>query len=518
MPDPENKAKAKRPKRQKKQKNIRSRLMRGIIFIMLLTVLIPILAYNNLPEWAYYLAPATRLWLATEELHAAYQSDSFLQALQSAEKQYDATIEFYNANDVFTYSTRMPISELPQDLTRAKALDPDVKLDYETTFGSLVIGDKGFLVKEYNSDGIPVTFLDCYQYFEDGSHIEVYVQVSQMSSTIRVIFMVSFVFMMFSTALALTVIYFYIGRLTKPINNMCTITEKMAQLNFSEKCPPSILTEIDSLSQSINVLSDALDTALTDLQQKNKKLLEDIENERTIDNLRQTFISGISHELKTPIAIIQGYAEGAKMFYASGNTEAADSYCDIIVNESQRMNAMIMKLLEITKYSSGAYEPQREDFEIAELTEDWFSRNDSILREKGITGVSRIPKTMVGNGDKLILSSVVNNYLSNAVSHADGEKRIETYAEDVGDAYRVYIFNTGAHIADKDIDKIWTSFYRADKALSRSQGRFGLGLAIVAAIQDLHGQAFGVENVTDGVRFWFDVKKAQPQQNGENGQ
>ena len=107
---------------------------------------------------------------------------------------------------------------------------------------------------------------------------------------------------------------------------------------------------------------------------------------------------------------------------------------------------------------------------------------------------------------------MVNNYISNAVSHCDGDKKIIASAEDTGGFYRVYVFNTGAHIAEKDIDKIWMSFYRADKSLSRSQGRFGLGLAIVASIQNLHKAAYGAENVENGVRFYFDVKKAVEKQ------
>ena len=202
------------------------------------------------------------------------------------------------------------------------------------------------------------------------------------------------------------------------------------------------------------------------------------------------------------------YAEGAKMFYEAGNAETAEQYCDIIVRESQRMNTMIMKLLEITKYSSGAYELETTEFNIKELADDWFERNSSILSEKGISVENLIPDDMKGSGDRVILESVVNNYMSNAVSHCDGEKKISAYAEDAGEFYRVYVFNTGEHIADNDIDKIWTSFYRADKSLSRSQGRFGLGLAIVVSIQNLHKAAYGVENVENGVRFYFDIRKA----------
>jgi signal transduction histidine kinase len=179
------------------------------------------------------------------------------------------------------------------------------------------------------------------------------------------------------------------------------------------------------------------------------------------------------------------------------------------MTESVRMNDMIMKLLEITKYSSGAYEPARETFALRPFVQEWFDRNEALLEDKGITYENTVPENVFGNGDKLILESVLNNYLSNAVSHAEGEKRLRAYCSETETAWRVCIFNTGKPIAAKDIDKIWDSFYRADKSLSRSQGRFGLGLSIVAAIQDLHGEDYGVNNLLTGVEFWFDIKKAE---------
>ena len=387
-------------------------------------------------------------------------------------------------------------------------MDSVYQLDYETVYGSMQAGSKGFLIEEYRSTQADVTFLDCYQTLPGGEQLKVCIQVSQISSTTKIDFTISFLTVMLLMVIGLLIIWIFIKRIIRPISVMRDITDKIAKLDFSQKCPETKMTELTDLAQSINTLSDSLDEALTDLKQKNEKLLEDIENERTIDNLRQTFISGLSHEMKTPIAIIQGYAEGAKMFYAAGNADAADKYCDIIADEAGRMNTMIVKLLEITKYASGAYVPVREDFDVRELAEDWFERNASILEEKGITVQNDIPAGLTGNGDKLILSSVVNNYLSNAVSHADGEKRIRAYCRETENAWRVCIFNTGNHIDAKDIDKIWTSFYRADKSLSRSQGRFGLGLAIVVAIQELHGESYGVENVDGGVEFWFDVKRS----------
>lgn len=481
--------------------------MGGIVLIMLLTVLIPILAYYLLPEWAYYLSPGTRLWLAAEEIDSSYGTEDFFETLKDVEKKVDSNVELYTANERFVYSSRALLEDLPIDLSKAETVDMAYQNDYTLKYGGEKDGAMGFQILESRQLNSNVSFLNCYRYLPGGERVEICMQVSQIITTSKIDFVVSFVIIMLVLIVGLLVFSVYVKRLTKPINTICTITDNMAQLDFSRRCPPTKMSEITELSQSINQLSDALDRSLTDLQEKNRRLQEDIENERTIDNLRQTFISGISHELKTPIAIIQGYAEGAKMFYSAGNVEAADKYCDVIAEEAGRMNAMIMKLLEITKYSSGAYEPIREDFDLYELTQDWFERNAALLAEQGISWSNNVPTAFRGNGDRLILSSVVNNYLSNAVSHADGEKKIVASCEDLEGRFRVYIFNTGKHIEEKDIDKIWTSFYRADKSLSRSQGRFGLGLAIVAAIQQLHGMDYGVENVEGGVRFWFDVKK-----------
>ena len=493
-----------------KQKNIRSRLMRGIVVIMVLTVLIPIVAYNYLPEWVYYLVPGTRLWLATTEVEDAYGTDDFLETLSDIEKKYDSTVEIFTAEERFIYSSRALIDSLPADLSKAPSIDDVYRLNYEVVYGSLQMGSKGFLIERYAINAATyVTFLDCYQVLPGGERVEICIQVSQISATAKVDFMASFVVIMLLLVLALFVTWIYITRITRPISEMRDITDRMSRLDFSQRCPETRLSEITDLAQSINKLSDSLDAALTDLQARNRKLQEDIENERTIDALRQTFISGLSHEMKTPIAIIQGYAEGAKMFYASGNAEAADNYCDIIAPETGRMNAMIVKLLEITKYSSGAYEPQREDFDLRELAEEWFDRNEALLRDKGVRVENAIPEGTFGNGDRVILSSVVNNYLSNAVSHVEGDMLIRASCGETDGAWRVRVFNTGRHIEARDIDKIWDSFYRADKSLSRSQGRFGLGLAIVAAIQKLHGEAYGVENVEGGVEFWFDVKKTE---------
>ncbi len=496
-------------KQIKRQRKITVRLLNSIALIFFIAVAIITLAYTSLPTWVYYLNPAVRLYFAVDEIGSAYGADDFTAVLKDVEKRYDSNIEIYVDNERLIYSSLdHDLTSLPKALKNADTVNEKYKLDYKTTEGKINAGHKGFLLKVYDSGSVDVDFLVCYSFLPDGERLEVCMQVNQVISTTKVDFIVAFFFLCAALVIGFFILVFYLRRFSKPIDNMCAITDRMAKLDFSEKCPPTKLVEMTQLSESINALSDNLDNALRDLNEKNEKLLKDLENEKNIDSLRQTFISGISHELKTPIAIIQGYAEGAKMFYEAGNPETAAQYCDIIAEESVRMNNMVMKLLEITKYDSGAYEPVRENFSLSGLVDDWYERNANMLSEKKINAINNIDEDCMGNGDIIILASVLNNYLSNAVSHIDGERNIICHTEEIDGKYRLYVYNSGEHISQKDIDKIWTSFYRADKSLSRSQGRFGLGLAIVASIQRLHGEKYGVENKENGVEFWFDIKKA----------
>ncbi|MBQ2759251.1 MAG: HAMP domain-containing histidine kinase [Clostridia bacterium] len=499
----------KKRRRKRKKKGIAQSLVRAIALILFLTILVPITIYNLLPDWAYYITPGTRLWFAATEITDSYASRDFIDTLHSVEKSYDSVIEIFNEDDELIYSTYAMVDSLPYPLSKAKVLDEKYRLTYETTSGTVEAGGMGLVLKMHDTGKINIDFLVCYAYLPTGERVEICMQVSVLTSNSRIDFIVVFTLMMFILVGAMLVIAGYIRRFTRPIYNLCDITDSMANLDFSRKCPPTKIDEINQLAESVNEMSDSLDTALRDLKQKNEQLLKDIENEKTIDNLRQTFIAGISHELKTPIAIIQGYAEGAKMFYEAGNKETAVSYCDTIEEEAKRMNNMIMRLLEITRYDSGAHEIKREDFFISLLVQDWVERNAALLEEKQVNIENLIPAEIMGNGDTVILESIVNNYISNAISHLDGERIIRiTAGETENGKYRISVFNTGKHIAQKDIDKIWTSFYRADKSLSRSQGRFGLGLAIVASIQRLHDEEYGVYNSDGGVVFWFDIQKA----------
>jgi signal transduction histidine kinase len=281
----------------------------------------------------------------------------------------------------------------------------------------------------------------------------------------------------------------------------------MSNLDFSQKCEVDRNDEIGILSESINKLSASLDTALTELKTTNEQLVSDIEKGRKLEKMRQDFVSSASHELKTPIAIIRGYAEGLKMNVGDSDASAKE-YCDIIMNEADKMNELVLSLLEASLYSSGMKSINKEEFSLNELVSEYMKAVKPIFDEKGITGSFESEnENCIVFADRAQIERVLSNYISNACSHAKGEKKIVVYITATEEKYKVSVYNSGSFIEEKDKENIFNSFYRADKAHSRAEGRFGLGLSIVKSIMDMHSSECGFNNVDTGVEFWFELEK-----------
>lgn len=501
--------------RKNKKIQLNRKLIRTISMILTFVVsVIIIVTYAGL-DWVNLGYAAVRMFFAERQIEEFYTSgdEKFIFHMDNVEREYEVNIEIYTEKGEFVYSSSYKGEMSTPPYHNDFIIIPDTeKKNYTITtdLGSTPYNEFN-LSEDTLSSQKNATYLVGTWITESGVTIKLFKLKSavDLNTKITIIFISSITMMVLIAALMIT--SKLVKQTTKPLEEMSRITKNMAKLNFSQKCEPNQIMEISELSDSINEMSDSLENALYDLQQKNKKLQDDIEQEKTIDQLRQVFISGVSHEMKTPIAIIQGYAEGLKVFLES-DPETAKKYCDTIISETDRMNNLVMKLLEIIKYESGEYQVLHESFNLREIVDSWFDRNSTILNEKGITAENDIDSSIIAYGDTFIIPTVVNNYMSNAVSHAGGEMIIRASAKKISqNCYRVSIFNSGTPIAPKDIDHIWNSFYRADKAMSRSQGRFGLGLAIVAAIQKLHGQNYGVINHEDGVEFWFDVENYEAQ-------
>ncbi len=338
--------------------------------------------------------------------------------------------------------------------------------------------------------------------FQNGYHIEITAQKDPIKENANLATSVTTTITILALVLALVFISAYSKHFTKPLIQMSEVANRIANLDFSAKCEINRGDEIGALAENINVVSDSLNTALSELREKNEQLMEDIEKERRIEQMRADFISAASHELKTPIAIIRGYAEGLKMNVREEN-ESASEYCDIIMRESDRMNVLVLNMLEQSLYSSGVKKPDMVEFNVNEFIQDLFKTITPIFEEKGVTAKHFKTEDLTAFADKTQMTTVLSNIVLNACSHASGEKVIEITTQKADNRIRVNVFNTGSRVEEKDKDGIFTSFYRADKAHSRAEGRFGLGLAIVKSITENHGCDCGFENKENGVTFWF---------------
>lgn len=240
------------------------------------------------------------------------------------------------------------------------------------------------------------------------------------------------------------------------------------------------------------------------LREANIKLERDIEEANQIDEMRREFLANVSHELKTPIALIQGYAEGLKEGVAN-DEKSREEYCDVIIDESARMNQMVRQLLNLNRIESGTETLTMERFDICELLSSKITSFAVKAEQSGIKIRLLNEDSCYVCSDASKVEEVIDNYLSNAFDHAAGEKIIEISVRRNEKTTRVNIFNTGDNIPEEDLDKIWIKLYKVDKARTRQFGGYGLGLSIVKAILTELKGTYGAENCDNGVNFWFEI-------------
>ena len=293
--------------------------------------------------------------------------------------------------------------------------------------------------------------------------------------------------------------------ITRPIKQLSDIAERMSEMDFDARYEGSDKGEIGLLGKSMNNMSEKLEHNIAELKKANLELKKDIDKKEKLEIMRTDFLSNVSHELKTPIALIQGYAEGLK----EGITDDPESmgfYCDVIMDEANKMNTMVKRLLTLNQIEFGNDEPDMERFNINELIASVVDANAIRAGQKNMSIVfdNRNEQNFVW-ADEYKTEEVLTNYISNALNHCDGKQAIEvrTSKSEDGATLTVTVYNSGRNIAEEDLERIWEKFYKTDKARTREYGGNGIGLSIVKAIMESMGQEYGVRNVSDGVEFWF---------------
>lgn len=303
------------------------------------------------------------------------------------------------------------------------------------------------------------------------------------------------------------IIYFVVGRITRPIQGIQRAAGKISRLDFSERCEAKGHDEIAMLAESVNQMSDDLQAAVSRLMEANEVLQNDLVRQQQTDRLRQQFVANVSHDFKTPLTLMISYAEAL----AEEETDPRRrESCEIIIAESNRLSLMVGKLLELSRLESGVEKAQLSIFCLSEVLDNAVRSHRILTERKRLTVKKELEEEYIVSADYSMIEQAVNNLFENAVKYSPEEGIVRLRVQDGGaDLCRVSVENSSPPIAEDDLGSLFDSFYRADKSRSREVQGYGLGLAIVKVVMEAHRMDYGVENIEGGVRFWFCLPLAE---------
>lgn len=346
---------------------------------------------------------------------------------------------------------------------------------------------------------------------DNGNILYIRIQVASIEESVQISNRLLILIGGISILIAGVLASFISKKFTEPILELNDIAQNMSKLDFSKKYRTNDTDdEINQLGKSINTMSDKLESTIKQLRETNGELEKDIEEKSKIDEMRKQFISDVSHELKTPIALIQGYAEGL-IENVNTDEESKKFYAEVILDEAEKMDSLVKQLLELMKLEYGKGEFHNRKMDIVELIKEVVRKCNVMVKEKEIQVEFDSSKPIYVLADEFYIEQVVTNYFTNAIKHAeerDEEKKIKIQIEEKDNhKIRVKIFNTGKNIKEEDLERIWKRFYKVDAARNREEGGTGIGLALVKAIMNHYQNEFGVQNKENGVEFYFELNQ-----------
>ena len=385
----------------------------------------------------------------------------------------------------------------------------DILFDNNEIGGTIIMNEEDYVVQKIHNAESDRDYIEMCGQIGNGKNF--FIMRSSLESITEAVDMANEFYLnagLVIVLIGIAVMMLFSISFTKPILQLADISQRMSKLDFNAKYKVKGNDEIATLGKNMNHLSETLESTISELKSANVKLETDIRKKTEIDEMRKEFLSNVSHELKTPIALIQGYAEGLKESI-NDDEESREFYCDVIIDESAKMNRMVQKLLTLNQIEFGNNYVEMERFDIIAVIDQVLNKANILLQEKGAEVFFDNQRSIYVWSDEFQIEEVITNYISNAINHLDYEKKIIISLEDKEQIVRVNVFNFGNRIAEDDLEKVWIKFYKADKARTREYGGSGIGLSIVKAIMDSLNMQCGVANMEGGVNFWFEVEKAE---------
>ncbi len=490
---------------KEKLKSVRVKLFLVLCVVTILLV-ICLIAINSLVLENFYIYNKTNtIKEVYNKINKYYKDPDLAINLETELKK----IAFRNNFDILIQSdTDLILFSTNKDFLSSIEVAKEKYKTYLEERKNLLYSDAKMTIRKIDDTSNSLNYILLYGKLDNGYSLYIRIPIAPIEESVRISNNTLIVIGIATVIISAFVASLISKRFTSPILQLNDITKKMAKLDFEQKYRINDSDdEINELGKNINTMSDKLESTIKQLRETNSELEKDIEEKSKIDEMRKQFISDVSHELKTPIALIQGYAEGL-IENVNNDDESRKFYAEVILDESNKMDVLVKQLLELMKLEYGKRKFNDEEFDVVELINEVIRKCNVMLEENQIQVVFDEKKPIYAYADDFYVEQVVTNYFTNAIKHAkevNGKKQIKITIQNVKNKIRVSVFNTGDKIPEEDLTKVWGRFYKIDDSRNRENSGSGIGLSIVKAIQNNYQNEYGVQNLSNGVEFYFDI-------------
>lgn len=502
--------------------NIRGKLYLVILLILIFNMVTTTIFGQTLFGKLYTIGKNNELLSIQRQIKSSYLSNSDLlsQQLNDAEKKNITILIFAIVNETATveyFSRSAPPPDnkennLPPDMMERSRYNPYMwingakkgniidQLDEQDQNKVLLSNQINFSMRQ---DGGPGNrSIQIYSKIKDRVYLFLETPQEYIAQTANMAVRYMFYISLFTFVLALIILAYISKRITKPITNMQNVADKIANLNFSEKCVVESKDELGQLGTSINRMSETLQENIHRLTMMNEVLREDLKREEHTNQIRREFIANVSHDFKTPLSLITAYSEAIR---DQSNVEMS-KYCDIIISESNKMDGLVNQLLKLSQLENKMVVLNESMFDLTGLITETISQYQILMKAKNITVEFTDQQERIAYGDFYKMEQVLRNLLENAIKYSkqDGVVKIWVTKED---KFKIHIYNEVDNADEIDTDMLFVSFYKHDQSRSLEDKSYGLGLAIVKAIAELHGNQCGAYKDDKGLVFWIEIKE-----------
>lgn len=487
-------------------KSVRVKLFMTLSVVILLIILFLILV-NNFVFGQFYLFSKTKALKSVYKVvnnyyNTAQDIDLEIQLEKIAiNNNFDILIK--NDQNVNVYTSN-------KDFFATFGQMNEMTSRFNANTGDTIEKNESFTIKKIKDTKNDITYILLSATLDNGYLLYIRIPINSIQESVKI--SNNFLYLMAGIAILIAaVIVSYVSRkFGDPITQLNDIAKKMSNLDFSHKYRiTDVDDEINNLGKSINIMSDKLEKTIKKLRSSNIELEKDIEEKSKIDEMRKSFISDVSHELKTPIALIQGYSEGL-LENVNSDEESRKFYAEVILDETNKMDKLVKQLLELMKLEYGKREFEDKKFNIVELEKEVVQKSQVMLEEKQVEIQFKTAEEIYVFADDFYIEQVITNYLTNAIKHVkevNGKKyiQIENEVNIEKNKVRIKVFNTGDNLEEENMARIWNRFYKVDQARNRADGGTGIGLSLVKAIMNNYGNVYDVVNKENGVEFYLEL-------------